>query len=87
MLFGGSFFMQLMPKIGVTYLLILVECVFCFPMSNGRVECVFSTLKLIKTDHRSNLSENHLDDQLRISVDGPPLNKWDSSGAVGLWWK
>ena len=47
MLFGGSFFMQLMPKIGVTYLLILVEFVFCFPMSNGRVECVFSTLKLI----------------------------------------
>ena len=33
------------------------------------------------------MSENHLDNLLRISIDGPSLNMWDASGAVCLWWK
>ena len=45
---------------------------------------MFSTLKRIKTDLRSSLS---VDDLLKISVDGPPLGKWDASGAIWLWWK
>ena len=45
-----------------------------------------STLKLIKLDRRSCLSENHLDDLMKISVDGPPMSKWNSDGAVPLWW-
>ena len=35
-----------------------------------------STLKLKTLDRRSCLSENHLDDLMRISVDGPPMSGW-----------
>ena len=51
------------------------------------MERTFSILKLIKTEHRNCLSEDHLDDLLRISVDGPPLNLWDATPSVHLWWK
>ena len=67
--------------------LCLVQLLFCIPMSNGHVERTFSILKLIKTEHRNCLSEDHLDDLLRISVDGPPLNLWDATPSVHLWWK
>ncbi len=64
----------------------LIKLLFTLPMSNGRVERIFSSLKLIKTDRRSKLSENHLDDLLRISVDGPPASEWNATNAVRLWW-
>lgn len=70
-----------------TNILNLIELLFCLPMSNGHVEHVFSTLKLIKTDHRNCLSEQHLDDVVRIMVEGPSLSQWDSSGAIQLWWQ
>ena len=47
------------------------------------MERTFSILKLIKTEQRNCLSENQLDD----SVDGPPLNLWDATTSVDLWWK
>ena len=28
-----------------------------------------------------------LDHLVRIAVDGPPLNQWDPTDAVQLWWK
>ena len=68
-------------------ILTLVEPHFCFPMSNGHVECTFSALKCVKTDLRSRLDEDHLDNLLKIAVDAPPLAQWDASGAVQLWWK
>ena len=51
-------------------------------MSNGRVEHTFSALKRVKTDLRSRLDEDRLDDLSRIAVDAPPLAQWDASGAV-----
>ena len=65
----------------------LIELLFCIPMSNGRVERVFSTVKLIKSDRRSRLSEDTLDHLVRIAVDGPPLAQWDATDAVHLWWR
>ena len=70
-----------------TNVLSLIELLFCIPMSNGRVERVFSALKPIKSDRRSSLTEDTLDHLLRITVDGPPLAQWDASDAVHLWWK
>ena len=67
-------------------ILTLVELLFCLPLTNGRLERLFSQLKLIKSDRRSSLGEDRLDQLLRISVDAPPLSKWDASGAVRLWW-
>lgn len=68
-------------------ILCLVQLLFCIPMANGHVERTFSILKLIKTERRNCLSENHLDDLMRISVDGPPLSLWDATTSVHLWWK
>ena len=67
--------------------LVLVELLFCLPIANGLVERMFSTLKIIKTDKRSCLGEDTLDDLMRISVDGPPLAQWTAKPAVELWWK
>ena len=67
-------------------ILALIELLFCLPMANGRVERIFSSLKLIKSNRRNCLSENRLDDLLRIAVDAPPLSQWDASGAIELWW-
>ena len=70
-----------------TNILSLIELLFCLPVSNGRVERVFSSLKHIKSNCRTCLSENRLDDLIRIAVEGPPLSQWDATGAVHLWWK
>ena len=63
----------------------VVELLFCLPMANGRVEQVFSQLKLIKTNRRTCLGEDTLDRLLRINVEGPPLSQWDASAALQLW--
>ena len=55
-------------------------------MANGRVERIFSQLKLIKTERRTCLAIDRLDSLLRIAADVPPLSKWDASGAVQRWW-
>lgn len=57
-------------------ILALVELLFCLPLTNGRLERLFSQLKLIKSDRRSSLGEDRLDQLLRITVDAPPLSKW-----------
>ena len=64
----------------------LIEPLFCLPMSNGHVECVFSQLNKIKTNRRTCLGEDPLDSLLQIATTGPPLSEWDSSHAVELWW-
>ena len=65
----------------------VVELLFTFPLSNGHLERVFSQLKLIKNDYRTHLSENRLDQLVRINVDGPPIQDWDSSSALDIWYK
>ena len=55
-------------------------------MSNGRVERLFSSLELIKTNRRTLLSEDHSEDAVRIAVDGPPFEQWEADDAVQLWW-
>ena len=69
-----------------TNILGLVELLFTLPMSNGWVERIFSASELIKTDRRTKWSEDHLEDLLRISVDGLRSSEWDATNAVRLWW-
>ena len=70
-----------------TNILALVELTFCIPLSNGHVERCFSQLKITKTNRRVSLGEEQLDQILRIRIDGPPLQQWDATNAVGLlWW-
>ena len=56
-------------------------------MSNGHLEQVFSTLKSIKSERRTSLGENQLDNLLRVAVDSLALSDWDHDGAMQLWWK
>ena len=65
----------------------LIEDLFCLPLSNGHLERVFSQLKLIKTHHHTSFSEERLAQLVRINVEGPPLEKWDASNAMELWYK
>ena len=62
---------------------ILVLCELCFslPFSNGRVERIFSSLKLVKTERRTRLHHT-LSDLLEIHVEGPPLSDFSSSRGV-----
>ena len=66
-------------------ILAVVELLFCLPMVNGRVERAFSAMNIIKTNRCNCLGEDHLDDLMRIAIDGPPLPLWDASGAINLW--
>ena len=63
-------------------LLLLCELVFSLPSSNGRVEQIFSSLKVIKTMNKKSLSVNTLE----IFVEGPPLDCFSADSAVDLWW-
>ena len=65
----------------------VVELLFCLPIANGHLEGVFSQLKLIKTNRRTSLKEDTLDQLLRINLNGPPLADWYGAGAIELWWR
>ena len=69
-----------------TNILTMVELTFCIPLSNGHVERCFSQLKITKTNRRVGLGEDRLDQILRIRIEGPPLEKWEPTNAVKLWW-
>lgn len=67
--------------------LLLCELCFSLPFSNGRVERIFSSLKLIKTDRRTRLHHATLSDLLEIQVEGPSLGNFSPKAAVEAWWK
>jgi len=64
----------------------LCELAFSLPFSNGRVEQIFSSMKTIKTERRTSLSEETLNDLVEIFVEGPPLSLFSADHAVELWW-
>ncbi len=66
--------------------LILAELIFSLPFSNGKVERIFSVMKIIKTDRRTNLHIDTLDNLLEIQMEGPPLSSFSATEAVHLWW-
>ena len=43
-------------------------------------------MKIVKTNRRSCLGEDRLENLIRIQLEGPPLQQWDASRAVELWW-
>ena len=67
--------------------LVLIELLFSLPSSHGKLERAFSQMKVIKTDKRSVLSNESLDDLLMVSINGPPLKEFCPDAAIDLWWK
>ena len=43
-------------------------------------------MKVIKTDHRTNLQVDTLNDLMEICVEGPPFTSLSADQAVELWW-
>ena len=62
-------------------MLVLCELCFSSPFSNGRVERIFSSLKLVKTERRTKLHHT-LSDLLEIHVEVPPLSDFSPKQAV-----
>ena len=67
--------------------LILVELLLSLPASNGKLEQVFSQLNVIKTNKRTSLTNESLDDLLLLSSDCVPLKDFNPDNAIDLWWK
>ena len=66
--------------------LILAELLFSLPVSNGKVERVFSLLGTIKVDKRSRLSNESLDDLMLLNSNKIALDEFDPNPAIDLWW-
>ncbi len=64
-------------------ILTLVRLLFTLPVSNGKLERVFSTLKLIKVDKRSLLSNDSLDDLLVLNTDQVPMKDFEPDQSSG----
>jgi hypothetical protein len=64
--------------------LILVELLFAIPISNAKVEWLFSQMKRIETDSCASLSESKLNSLIRIGAEGPKLEDYDPTPAIKL---
>ena len=64
----------------------IAELAFSLPFSNGRVEQMFSSLKVVKTTRRANMEESTLNDLLELYIEGPTLQSFCPDRAVELWW-
>ena len=50
------------------------------------MERLFSTLKIIKNERRTNLNCSTLNDLLEVNTEGPTLKDFSADAAVDLWW-
>ena len=65
--------------------LILVELLFAMPISNAKVERLFSLMNRVKTDVRATLSDSTLNNLITIRAEGPELQDYDPTPAIELW--
>ena len=72
---------------GWTNALKLARLLFSLPVSNGKLERVFSTMKNIKQEKRSSMSNELLDDLLAINVEKVNVEEFDPDDSIELWWK
>lgn len=70
---------------GWAMILLLVELLFSIPISNAKVERLFSLMNHVKTDSRAALSENTLNNLIRIRMEGPSFEQYDPTAAIDLW--
>ena len=65
--------------------LLIAELIFSIPISNAKVERLFSLMKRVKTDSRASLGKNTLANLVRINMEGPSLQEYDPAAAMQLW--
>ncbi len=66
--------------------LLISELLFSLPFSTAKVERLFSTLKIIKNERRTNLSCSTFNDLLEVNTEGPTLSNFSPDSAVDMWW-
>ena len=66
-------------------LLHLAEIMLVIPISSAQCERGFSAQKRIKSDVRSSLHVSTTEDLIRISMEGPELEKFDPAPPVVKW--
>ena len=64
----------------------LAKLLFSLPVSNGKLERLFSQLNLIKTNKRAALSDQALQDLLTLNASKVPLQDYSPDSAIQLWW-
>lgn len=57
-----------------------------YPLSNATYERGFSTMKRIKSDWRSRLSNKSVDMLMRVTIEGPKLTDFSPRPHVNRWW-
>ena len=67
-------------------ILLVCELLLSLPFSTTKVERVFSTLKIIKNERRTNLSCSTLNDLLEVNTEGPTICNFSADAAIDLWW-
>ena len=67
-------------------ILCVYEATVVLPVSSAICERGFSCLKRIKTDWRSSLTTEQLDQLMLISVEGPSLEDYVAERALNRWW-
>ena len=65
--------------------LILVELLFTIPISNAKMDRLFSLMNRVKTATRATLSESTLNNLITIRAKGPELREYDPSPASESW--
>ena len=67
-------------------LTMLAQLLFALPVSNGKLERVFSELKAIKVERRASLSNETLNNLLIINTDPVPFEDFNPDPAIQMWW-
>lgn len=68
-----------------THLQKVIDLMLSVSCSSAKCERVFSSMKLMKTRLRSNLSQENLQAQINVMVEGPPLHEFKASKAIEHW--
>ena len=63
----------------------LIELLLTVSPSTAACERSFSSMNHIKTPYRSTLSQDNLQNQMRIVLSGPSLQDYDASDSVDYW--
>ena len=70
-----------------TNTLTLAKLLFSLPVSNGKLERIFSQLNLIKTNKRATLANESLQDLLALNSEKLEISEFDPDQAIRLWWE
>lgn len=84
---GGDYLMLLPTSSEWSNALTLARLLFSLPVSNGKLERIFSQLNLIKTNKRATLSNQALQDLLILNSSKLPLQDFTPHSAITLRWE